>query len=302
METQRSCWASCAWSVELVGIAALALVAGTACASNKSPGGGDAGRGSGGSSGSGNSGSGGGTHTPDVRIDGIGGGTADVSVQEGNLGTDKDGQVLWLLTLVNESSSPISHDQFSAKLFDAQGALLAGSEPGLVYLEDGVPSFNGFVTGRLYLNGPQFLDSCLPPNGRGLGRGYVQGQSPVLLSEEDVARILEQTARIEYTLYLGAAVSPDIQPADDVLTFEGVALGDSSAGKVVRGTAVAGANLVSWEAQIVLWDSQNRIVDFASANGNALAEGARVDFETTPVKSTVASLETFAQARLQITR
>jgi hypothetical protein len=122
------------------------------------------------------------------------------------------------------------------------------------------------------------------------------------LSEEDVARILEQTARIEYTLYLGAAVSPDIQPADDVLTFEGVALGDSSAGKVVRGTAVAGANLVSWEAQIVLWDSQNRIVDFASANGNALAEGARVDFETTPVTSTVARLETFAQARLPITR
>jgi hypothetical protein len=234
---------------------------------------------------------------PDVRITGDASSTtAGLVIRDSRLGTDASGQIRWLFTLENRGSTPSCRRNFSAKLYDGNGKLLAGSEPLKVYL-GAAPGFFGVLRADLYRAGWAVVN-CIPAGGRGLGDGNVWGQTELVLPPDEVSRLLAATARIEYAL--SPAFDPSaVVPAPDLLRFQQLRLAARDQGKVVQGTVVSSADLSEWHADMVLFDAGGRIVDVVTAWAYGLLPGVPQEFETSAGSAAAVRWEAFPRVTLK---
>lgn len=287
-------------AVLVPGLFLMAVAIGCGGSSERSSGNGAKGGGgtSAGSASGGNTG-GRGVRVPDGPIDSTGGNTNDVAVDSSTLGRDANGQIRLLFTFENRGPSAICAQTFRAKLFDASGAVLAGSDSGIIETE-GVPGFDGELIGHSHrstrADGVVFVATCVSPGQRGAGFAQVWSQMTGDLTADEVTRILDRTARIELWFPPGSVDADTAVPAPDVLALESAALENEGGNKLVRGYVVAAQDQSYFRIRAIFFDDTGRIVDLSSQNGTALNAGARREFETSPGDPTAVRFEPFLMA------
>lgn len=250
-----------------------------------------------------------GVRVPDLEIDPYPGTSPTVEVRDSTLmvGTSPTSLplLLWLFTMDNTGEYPACDINLEAWLFDEQGEILAGGP----HADETAPAaerpyFYATVKATpYYAPGRAILLSCIAPGEHGLGVGAVTagpGQ-PVELAPDEVARVIDQTARIEFRGGGGRPMGTE-EPATDLLGLEELVLSDTPEGKVVSGSVTAGTDVSYWQVQAGLFDRGGQIVDYVTSFDSGIGDlpkGESVEFELPPGSATAIRFEAYIEGWIQ---
>jgi hypothetical protein len=185
--------------------------------------------------------------------------------RDSTFGADADGEILWLFSVENVSSTPVCAAYLPVRVYDAAGNTIAGGHPSTIIPADGLPIFGAELTGSPYRDQRGAVSSCIAPGARGVGFGTMVPMEAGL----DVDRMLADAARIEYTAYR-VITSDELLPAPELLTITSSQLNQTTEGAVLTGTVSAGAALLAWRVVGALYDETGRLIDFVSTRGAPL--------------------------------
>lgn len=231
--------------------------------------------------------------SPDLAIEG----NPDIAVVGSTLGRTQDGQIRWTFTFRNDSSEPLCPFLLSPTLLDATGTMLAGASVTSDEFAAGVPAFSGVVMGSVHsgrrADGVVFLDTCIPPGGRGLALAEVftlQGIRP-----DEIEAILASAATLHHDLTPAGSSLEDLLPAPNLPLLSDLRLVETSDGRVVEGIATSSAELSRWRARFALYDANGMILDVVHAPADHIQteKDAPVQFRSTPTTTAPTRLEFF---------
>ncbi|HEY6725460.1 MAG TPA: hypothetical protein VI197_15600 [Polyangiaceae bacterium] len=255
-------------------------------------GGGNSSGGPGGSTAAGPPGSGE-IQSPELPIEG----DENIVILGSTLGRNADGQIRWAFTFRNDASEPTCHILLNAAVLDSSGAMLAGASVFSAEFAAGAPAFTGVAMGSLYsghsADGVTFLDSCVPPGGRGLGFAEVFTLSG--LQSEQVDAILASAATLRHDLTPTPSNLGELQPAPDLPRLKDLELVDTPDGKLVRGVALSSADLAAWYAWVALYDADGMIVDVVRGPAKSIEtlKDTPIEFSFAPTLAAPTRFEVF---------
>lgn len=227
-------------------------------------------------------------------------GDDSVVVLGSTLGSNAKGQIRWTFTFRNEATEPLCPFSLNAELLDAGGAMLAGYSVFSDEYAAGELAFTGIVLGSVYsgrrADGVVFLDTCIPPQGRGLAVADVHGFQES--EPELVDAVLAAAATLRHDLTPGPANLEDLQRAPDLPRLDDLQLVDGPEGTVVQGVALSSADLYGWYAWFALYDANGMILDVVRAPASSIAtlKDTPVQFSSDPTLAAPARLEAFFES------